>query len=91
MSESPRAGVVRAYMARGAVFDVDGAQEFVTDDFLYRTQPRPTPDLDLGNTDGVFDKAGQREYSAAMAARSTCHSVSLSLLHSKPYLTVANL
>ena len=91
MSHSPRADVVRAYMEVATNFDADGNEELVTDDFLYRTQPKPTPDLGLGDTGGVFDKAGYREYYAAMAARFTCHSVSLSLLHSKPYLTVANL
>ena len=91
MSQSSRADVVRTYLERASTFDTDGDEELVTDDFLYRTRPKPTPDLGLGDTDGIFDKVGYREYLAAMAARFTFSSVSLSLLHSKPYLTVTNL
>ena len=93
MSESPRADIVRAYIERSSTFDIDGDEGLVTDDFLYRVRPKPPSALGLGNTDGVFDKAGLREYYAVLAPKMTYSSVSLRLspLHSKPYLTVANL
>ena len=89
MSES-RASVVRAFSDRAAALDFDGAYGFVTDDFLYKVV-HATTGPDLSDWDGVFDKAKYKERRIKVAEKLSNFKVGLSLLHFKPYLTVANL
>ena len=90
MSQSPRANVVRAFIERIATYDFDGAHKLATDDFLYKTEPKPPVEFGLGHADS-YDKVKHKQYGAKLAERFGNYKVSLSLLHFEPDLTVANL
>lgn len=92
MSRSQRANVVRAFIERTDKFDLqaDGAYKHVTDDFLYQFEPKPT-EIEYDYPAGGLDKTKYREFCTKVTPRFTNFNVSLSVLHFKLSLTVANL
>ena len=91
MSQSPRANVVCTFIDRTDKKDLDSAHQLVTDDFLYQIEPKPIAELGLNYTDGGLNKAKQKEFGAKISSKFNNYKVSLSALHFKLRLTVANL
>ncbi|CAE6449484.1 unnamed protein product [Rhizoctonia solani] len=65
MTESARAAVVREYVKRIDVHDIDGAYQSVADDFRYIIEPKPE-----GMTEAGYNKENYKKYELGLVSDS---------------------
>ncbi|KAG0701683.1 hypothetical protein DFH29DRAFT_925430 [Suillus ampliporus] len=76
MSCSPKVLAVRAYLDRVDNNDVDGAHQYVTDDFVYEAEPKPLGVLGESYGDGAgVNQVGFKAYREKIARHLTYKTI----------------